>query len=229
MDQVFFDSSEIEKKVMSERLIQEIKVFHDGEVQDYVIIKRPPISTIDAPNREKIRQIWLFQEFRDCKPEEYYQYTVLTREKCDGLLRRANELSPTVSLSMPMYPNSLDQVDEYSISRVNHLLSGGHDITVYFHPHKRHFFIPSQDVMTPKTRDLIRACEIISVAHHFPMFPIIHFNNFARYEFDSVSGKYVVYDMNVSGNKRIIDEIDGRDGVLLSNSSYYTKTQGSKN
>lgn len=171
-------------------LLEPITVIIDSVPNNFVIVKVPPTSIDDAPHRKAIRQINFFGQFKQVVPEDYIQYSVIGRDKCNQLLKKGNDLIPGISSSMPYYPNNLDQMDKYSLERVHRMLSGGFGITVFFHPTLKHFFMPSQDFMTPRTEDLIQACEIISIAHSLPMFPIINFYGFNEILFNQQEFTY---------------------------------------
>lgn len=228
-DNLGFDSEELKEHIFVDTLIQRIWINEKGVNKEYVVIKSSPQSVEDAPQRKAVRQNAFFDEYRHCKPEEYYQYTVMLVEKANELLRRHNELLPQVSSSLPYVPENLDSVDKYTIDRVHRLLSGGFNITIYLHPTLRHFFIPSQDFMTPKREELLNTCEIISTALRLPIFDIVSADNFEVFKFKPLQGWYEVYDHSSMGNGRMDRIIASPNQIVFSNPSIYNRAHGLEN
>ncbi len=218
-DRPGYDSDVLKEEAEWEGRIQLISITDvNNKKEDFIIIKSPPATQDEAPNRSVVKQLRVFKKYSGVRPEDYIQFTVMQRTDFEDKLRRANELSPRFSTSMPAYPESYDLIDQYTLQKVSDMMSGGFDISLFFHKTEHYFLLPGKDMMTPSLEDALRAVEIISVAHKWPVKKLVDFNGLREISFNTLSKKYMIQSLADSRSNDSTEVFEAYKSILALNS-----------
>lgn len=224
-----FDAPELSQKYAWDSRLQQVKIVEGSSPlgnlpKEYIIIKVPPQPIDEFNNRSRLREVAFLEDYRDCTPEEFFQYKVLTRENFDYILQKKNQMIPRVSLTMPLYPSSFDHIDEHSIDRVVEAFSHGDEHTIYFHGSKLFFYVPASFHHAGKS-EMLKMVEIVSLAHHLPIFPIVSFQNFSKFEYDPNDEQYYETSLATADKNRVYP-VRKHHSLFKSNDNHYSQRLG---